>query len=150
MIRLNYLIEMILAILLRSFILKILLGQEIHALRYELEHYKLDVTCAHEFQKISNISKLCRELVVTRKSENYYLIVRLIRLVLTLPISTATTERAFSAMKHVKTALRNRMDDEFLGDCMTLYIERELAEIIDLNSVIDDFNSLKPRRAQLQ
>ena len=54
-------------------------GQEIHALRYELEHYKLDVTCAHEFQKISNISELCRELVVTRKSENFYLIVRLIR-----------------------------------------------------------------------
>ncbi|XP_038679474.1 uncharacterized protein LOC119980751 [Tripterygium wilfordii] len=69
----------------------------------------------------------------SRKSQNYYLTERLIRLVLTLPVSTATTERAFSAMKHVKTAIRNKMDDEFLADCMVLYIERELAEKVNLD-----------------
>jgi hypothetical protein len=42
---------------------------------------------------------------------------RLIRLVLTLPVSTAASERAFSAMKLVKTRLRNKMGDEFLRDC---------------------------------
>ncbi|TVU44128.1 hypothetical protein EJB05_03561, partial [Eragrostis curvula] len=36
---------------------------------------------------------------------------RLIRLVLTLRVSTATTERAFSAMKLVKTRKRNKMED---------------------------------------
>jgi hypothetical protein len=54
---------------------------------------------------------------------------RLIRLVLTLPVSTATTERAFSAMKLVKTRLRNKMEDGFLRDCLIIYIEKEIAEI---------------------
>ncbi|XP_061961550.1 uncharacterized protein LOC133682280 [Populus nigra] len=73
----------------------------------------------------------------------------LIRLVLTLPVSTATTERVFSAMKHVKTVLRNKMEEEFLGDSMMIYIERELVEDIDSDSIIDEFYSTKHRRVQL-
>jgi hypothetical protein len=46
----------------------------------------------------------------------------LIRLVLTLPVSTATTERAFAAMKVVKIRLRNKMDDEFLANIFVVYI----------------------------
>ena len=99
---------------------------------------------------MSTISELCRGLVKTNKSQHYYLIDRLVRLVLTLPVTTATTERAFSAMKHVKTALRNKMEDEFLADSMIVYIERELSEPIDSDSMVDDFYSMKNRRAQLQ
>jgi hypothetical protein len=44
-------------------------------------------------------------------------------LVLTLPVSTAITKRAFSAMKHVKTVLRNKMKENFLADSMMIYIE---------------------------
>jgi hypothetical protein len=58
-----------------------------------------------------------------------FLLGGLIRLVLTLPVSTATTERAFSAMKLVKTRLRNKMEDGFLRDCLIIYIEKEIAEI---------------------
>ncbi|XVF66763.1 hypothetical protein PTKIN_Ptkin10aG0064200 [Pterospermum kingtungense] len=61
---------------------------------------------------------------------------RLIRLVLTLPDSTATTERAFPAMKLIKTSLRNKMDDNFLLSCMVIYIERELADSIDSDAPI--------------
>ncbi|XP_034920185.2 uncharacterized protein [Populus alba] len=85
----------------------------------------------------------------TNKSQHYHLIDRLIRLVLTLPVSTATTERAFSAMKHVKTVLRNKMKEEFLADSMMIYIERELVEDIDSDSIIDEFYSTKHRRVQL-
>ncbi|XP_057479163.1 uncharacterized protein LOC130766510 [Actinidia eriantha] len=62
----------------------------------------------------------------------------------------ATTERAFSAMKHFKTALRNNMEDEFLADSIIVYIEREISEPIDLDSIVDDFYVMKNRRAQLQ
>ncbi|XP_052310914.1 uncharacterized protein LOC112327991 [Populus trichocarpa] len=73
----------------------------------------------------------------------------LIRLVLTLPVSTATTERTFLAMKHVKTVLRNKIEEEFLADSMMIYIERELVEDIDSDSIIDEFYSTKHRRVQL-
>jgi len=77
------------------------------------------------------------------------LIDRLICLVLTLPVSTATIERTFSAMKHVKTVLRNKMKEELLADSMMIYIERELVEDIDSDSIIDEFYSTKYRRVQL-
>jgi hypothetical protein len=84
----------------------------------------------------------------TGKADTYYLIDRLIRLILTLPVSTATTERSFSAMKIIKTRLRN-MEDEFLADNMMLYIEKEIAEKFSTDSIIDEFKSLKERRATL-
>ena len=68
------------------------------------------------------------------------------RLVLTLPISTATTERAFSAMKVVKTNLRNKMENDFLTDSLMLYIEKDIASTFNLDSIIDDFEDLKERR----
>ena len=42
------------------------------------------------------------------------------------------------------------MGDEFLADSMVVYIEKELAENIDLDLVIDDSYSLKDRRVPLQ
>jgi hypothetical protein len=42
------------------------------------------------------------------------------------------TERAFSAMKTVKTRLRNRMDDDFLANYLIVYIEKEIAERLQL------------------
>jgi hypothetical protein len=67
-----------------------------------------------------------------------------------LPVSTATTERAFSAMKLVKTRKRNKMEDEFLRDCLVLYIEREIAVKISTDSIIDDFDAVKPRAVKLK
>ena len=85
-------------------------------------------------------------MVRTRKSEYYPLIYRVVKLVLTLPISTATTERAFSAMNVIKTDIRNKMKDEFLSDTMMLFIERDIAATISTDSIIDDFEDLKRRQ----
>lgn len=46
--------------------------------------------------------------------------------ILTLPVSTLTTERALSAMKTVNTTLRNIMEDELFTDYLILYIEKKL------------------------
>ena len=65
---------------------------------------------------------------------------------LTLPVSTATTERAFSAMKYVKTRLRNRMEDEFLVDNLVVYIEKEIAKNFTVEMIMDEFYSMKDCR----
>ncbi|KAL5769062.1 hypothetical protein ACOSQ2_015845 [Xanthoceras sorbifolium] len=85
-----------------------------------------------------------------KRSQHYFLIDRLIRLVLTLPVSTATTERAFSAMKLIKTSIRNKMEQELLANSMVIYIEREIAETIDSDFVIDMFDILKNRKIRLK
>ena len=87
-------------------------------MKHQLQHYELDVTKHLDFQNMGTISKLCRGLEISGKSKFYHLIDKLICLVLTLPVSTATTEQAFSTMKLLKTILRNRMKDELLADNM--------------------------------
>ena len=62
------------------------------------------------------------------------------------PVSTTTTERAFSAMKLVKTELRNKMEDDFLNDSLMLYIEKDIVSTFSLDSIVDDFEDLKERR----
>ncbi|XP_059654658.1 uncharacterized protein LOC132301427 [Cornus florida] len=101
-------------------------GQDVKSLKFQLIHYQLDVPNDPVFQNTSSLTDLCGKLVARKKSECYPLVDRLIRLVLTFPISTATTERAFSGMKRVKTVMRNTMGDEFLADCMIVNLKRDL------------------------
>ncbi|KAF8077249.1 hypothetical protein N665_1053s0005 [Sinapis alba] len=72
-----------------------------------------------------------------------------VMLVLTLPVATATVERSFSAMKIVKTTLRNRMSDEFLNDCMICYIEKDHFDKVTNDLVIKRFQSMGERRMTL-
>ncbi|XP_058757218.1 uncharacterized protein LOC131630469 [Vicia villosa] len=123
--------------------------QERINLQFQLRHFIIDARQATSLKNLSTIQDLCSSLVATRKNEIYYLIDRLLRLVMTLPVSTATTERSFSAMKIIKTRLRSKMEADFLGDSMMIHIEREIAANIDSETIIDDFKLLKDRRALL-
>ncbi|XP_074342645.1 uncharacterized protein LOC141680274 [Apium graveolens] len=119
------------------------LGDEKIHLQCELQHYGLDVPVHPDLNNPSTLGDLCHGLVTTGKADMYPLVDRLLRLVLTLPTSTATSERAFSAMKIVKTSLRNRMEDEFLRDYLIVYIEKEIAETISAEEIIDSFYLIK-------
>ena len=70
----------------------------------------------------------------------------MVKFLLTLPVSIATIERAFSAMKFVKTNFRNKMENDFLMDFLMLYIEKDIALTFSLDSIIDDFEDLKECR----
>ena len=70
----------------------------------------------------------------------------MVKLVLTLPVSTATTERTFSVMKVVKTNIRNKMENDFLTDSLMLYIENDIASTFNLDLIKDDFEDLKEHR----
>ncbi|XP_071916289.1 uncharacterized protein [Coffea arabica] len=122
--------------------------QELVHLRIELQHFELDIPNHPELQELFGIHELCQDLVNTRKSVIYSLIDRLIRLVFTLPVSTAITECAFSIMKIIQTKLQNEMEDNFLNDCLTVYIEKKVTKKFSSDSIIDEFSSRKERRAQ--
>ena len=76
----------------------------------------------------------------------YPLVYLLVKLVLTFPVVTATVERSISAMKYIKNELRNRMGDQWLNDCLTVYIKKNIARRIDNESIMQRFQNLKPRR----
>ncbi|XP_073138186.1 uncharacterized protein [Henckelia pumila] len=100
-------------------------------LKRELDHYKFDVPRQAQFQNLDSLHHLCQALARTTKSVIYPMIDRLVWLVLTLPVSTATTERAFSGMKLIKKPLRNKMENDLLANTMVVYIERDIAFDID-------------------
>ena len=72
-------------------------------LEKELYHFKHNVVQDPEFKKLKSLFELSQWLMRTGNSEHYKLVYRMVRLILTLPVSTAIIERAFSTMKVVKT-----------------------------------------------
>ncbi|KAI5323886.1 hypothetical protein L3X38_032959 [Prunus dulcis] len=104
---------------------------ELKALNQQLGFYKIDMNHNPTFKNHDSIPILLERLVETRLAQTYYLIDRLICLVLPLSVSTTTKERAFSCMRLIKNRLRNKIGDEFLANCMLLHIEREFADNID-------------------
>ncbi|KAJ1700789.1 hypothetical protein LUZ63_000568 [Rhynchospora breviuscula] len=124
--------------------------QEKAQLECQLPYYQLDVCNHPDLQKSSSLADLIHQLVVTNKFTFYPMVDRLLRLIVTLPVSTATTERAFSAMNLIKTGLRSRMGDDYLRDYMIVYIEKEIAMKFTSDEIIDLYDLLGRRRAKLK
>uniref|UniRef100_A0A8R7QUZ5 HAT C-terminal dimerisation domain-containing protein n=1 Tax=Triticum urartu TaxID=4572 RepID=A0A8R7QUZ5_TRIUA len=89
----------------------------------DLRLYIADVRTDDSFSSIATITEL-KKMVQTRRHIMYPLFYRLLKLVIVLPIATATVERCFSAMKLVKTDLRSRLNDDSLSDDVICYVEK--------------------------
>ncbi|CAL4892189.1 unnamed protein product [Urochloa decumbens] len=53
-------------------------------------------------------------------------------------------------MKLCKTRLRSKMEDEFLRNCLLIYIEKEIAMRFTTDELIDDFDAIQTRRVAFQ
>nr|XP_043620074.1 uncharacterized protein LOC122591914 [Erigeron canadensis] len=122
---------------------------ERNQLRCQLETFQVERINNAKLSKAETLSDLCQTLVETGKNSMYDLVERVCRLLLTLPVSTATTEKGFSAMKIFKTRLRYKMSDDNLANSMVIYIEKEIASKFDAESIIEEFKVLKGRKAEL-
>jgi hypothetical protein len=87
-------------------------------------------------------------MIVKEKMENRHAVVyKLLKLVLVLPVATASVERIFSTMNYVKNKLRNKMGDQYLNDCLvTFIIEREMFLKFKECDIINRFQAMKERR----
>ena len=68
------------------------------------------------------------------------------RICLTLPISTADCERAFSTMRRIKSRLRSQMNNDTLNDCMKISIDGPALQEFDFDSAVKNWSKLKNRR----
>ena len=101
------------------------------------------------FVGLKGIGELAVKLVETDNHVIYRLVYLLLTLVLTLPIATASVERSFSAMKYIKSNLRNRMGDQWMNDCLVTYIESDVFDTVDNEAIMQRFQNMKTRRGQL-
>jgi hypothetical protein len=123
--------------------------QERYGLELQLNRFVVDAKNSEELRKPATITSLCHCIVETGRDRIYNWLDRLLRLLVTLPVFTASAERAFSSLKIIKSRLRNRMGGGFLADSMLLQIEREIASKISYEDVIADFKANKNRRGFL-
>ncbi|XP_049367162.1 uncharacterized protein LOC125832066 [Solanum verrucosum] len=121
-----------------------------NALENQLATYIIDVRDMDErFSNLNGLCDLSRKLVETKKNLNFPLVFRLVKFALLLPVATASVERAFSAMKFIKNALRNRMNDELLSGCLVPFVEKDVFINISNDTIVKTFQEMKPRRVRL-
>lgn len=75
-----------------------------------------------------------------------HVVVLLAKLVLVMPATNSTSERSFSAMSRVKSYLRSTISQERLNSLMTLHVNKEFTDNIDLCAVGNDFVCRSERR----
>jgi len=92
-------------------------------LREQIDIFIGEVRNDSNFANCHNLGDLAIKMVQSERHIVFQLVYRLIVLALTLPVATATVERAFSAMKFVKNELRSKMGGEWLNHRMICYIE---------------------------
>ena len=70
---------------------------------------------------------------------------KLIRIYLTIPLTTATAERSFSALKLLKTYLRSSMSAERLNNSFLCFVYKERTDQIDVRRIAMDFVNFSER-----
>ena len=119
------------------------------SLEQQLDTYIDNIRSHDIFIHLEDLGELARTLVKTQKYMSFPLVYRLLKLILILPVATATVERSFSAMKIVKTDRRNRIGDHFLNDCLICFIEKDVFKKITNETVMKRFQNMKDRRIVL-
>ena len=72
----------------------------------------------------------------------------LIEILATLPVTTATNERSFSALKYLKTYLQNTTKEVRLNSLALLYVYRDIS--LCFEQVIDKFSRKTGKLNKLQ
>ena len=96
----------------------------------------------------TDLSKRPKTVVEALQSANefgtYPSIQTLLHIFATLPVTTSTTERSFSALKYIKkNYLRSTMNENRLNGLAHLYINRDIE--LDYADVIDEFSKTNRR-----
>jgi hypothetical protein len=113
--------------------------EELSKLLWQLTMYISHVHRDERFQNLKNLCVLSVKLVDTEKDEQYYIIYKLLKLVLILPLATTSVEIVFSTMNFVKNKQRNKMGDEYLNNCLVTFIEREFFSRVKDEDIINLF-----------
>ncbi len=71
------------------------------------------------------------------------------KVALTIPVSSCSCERSFSALHRLHTYLRNTMERDWLNHLAVMSIEKENLTAVDHDKVTDRFAKTKSRRYSL-
>lgn len=117
--------------------------EEVDKLRLELKIFYSSFPCLPQ-NTAATMLNLMKE---NNAQEIFPLMLELLTIYATLPVTTATVERTFSKLKLVKTKLRSLSSEERLSDLLLLAIEKDIK--INNSEVISIFKEMAHRRVLL-
>ena len=105
---------------------------------------------ANTSQKVSKVTSL-RTIVDLLHSEQccrrmFSDVLKLLKIVLTIPVTSATAERTFSSMRRLKNYLRSSMTQKLFNNMMILHIHKDKTDELDLNVIAEQFINVNERR----
>ncbi|XP_066358233.1 uncharacterized protein [Miscanthus floridulus] len=112
-------------------------------LELQLDNYIDDMRQDASFQGLDNIVDLSVKLIETKRHKVYDMVYLLLKLILLLPVATASVERVFSALVIVKTKSRNKIGDTVLDDCLVTFIERDIFFQVNEDDIIGDIHVIE-------
>ena len=104
------------------------------------------LTAEHFKQNFPTPLQLLQFIYNLDMKESYPNVEIILRIFLTLPVTSASCERAFSKMKIIKNYLRSAIGQERLTNLSILSIEFDVTNSLSFDDVIDKFSSLKARK----
>jgi len=100
----------------------------VHQLKRLLQHMNLSLSSMREL-----------EVFVHPYHEAFPEIHKLLRIFMTVPVTTAQAERIFSKLHVVKTYLRSRMSSQRLRNLAILLIEQHRSNCLNMDLLVDEF-----------
>ena len=120
--------------------------------RIQIMQLKCQALIAHTFvsqlpQKLTNALNVFESLGELK--EAYYELLKIIRVVLTFPLTTCSNERFFCVLTFVKDYLRTPMENERLLHLLLIFSEKAAGKELDFEKLVDDLAKMKERRYPL-
>ena len=98
-------------------------------------------------KKVTSVRTVCDALEQSKMvKEMLQVIHKLAIMYLTFPVTSATSERSFSALRRVKTYLRSSITSQRLNNLFLLYVHQAQTDALDITSIAKDFASINTRR----
>ena len=105
-----------------------------------IQHSKL-------LEKSNSIMELYR--TIAEEIDCFPNLIRLLRIALTIPITSASAERSFSKLKLIKSKLRTTMTQERLQCLMLMSVEKDIQKSLNVHELVEKFASTSHRRMNL-
>uniref|UniRef100_A0A8P4KMU2 Zinc finger MYM-type protein 1 n=1 Tax=Dicentrarchus labrax TaxID=13489 RepID=A0A8P4KMU2_DICLA len=122
------------------------------ALHYHIGLNSEEVIVAKNFLKRKSEAGTVQDMLAVYRlldSEMFPSLKAVMQVALTIPVSSCTCERSFSALRRLHTWLRRTPGQSRLQHLAVMSIEKELLENIEHQRVIDRFATIKVRRHRL-
>ena len=94
--------------------------------------------------QVSSVHDVIKQFIAL--PEAFDQLLKLSQIFITFPVSSASTERFFSALKRVNNCVRGTMNTERLSNLLVICTESSFVKTIDQNKLVDNFGKKKNRR----